>query len=228
MTDPTVAVVVPLRNEIGLLPAARQRWLSLGADELLVVDGGSVDGSREYLQDSGLKWLATGAGRARQMNAGAAVCNSDIIVFLHVDTVVSSSDILVIREAMQDASVAGGRFDVRLDGQQMLLRIVERFINWRSRLTRISTGDQAIFVRREVFERLGGFPELPLMEDVEFSRRLKRQGRIACLKRAVTTSSRRWEKHGILRTVMLMWWLRLLYWLGVPAQRLAAMYRETR
>jgi len=127
---------------------------------------------------------------------------------------------------MRDERVVGGRFDVRLSGRQPAFRVIEFFINLRSRLTRIATGDQAIFVRRSVFERLGGFPEQPLMEDVEFSRRLKREGRIACLRERVVTSSRRWERHGIARTVWLMWSLRLGYWLGADPERLRRWYRD--
>jgi len=125
---------------------------------------------------------------------------------------------------MLNPSVVGGRFDVRLSGRHPAFRVIEFFINWRSRLTRISTGDQAMFVRRNVFERLGGFPQWPLMEDVEFSRRLKREGQIACLHRRVLTSSRRWEKHGIVHTVLLMWWLRLRYWLGANPETLKRHY----
>jgi len=120
--------------------------------------------------------------------------------------------------------MAGGRFDVQLSGRHPAFRIIEWFINWRSRLTRISTGDQAMFVRREVFARLGGFSEQLLMEDIELSSRLKREGEIACLRRKVVTSSRRWEKHGIARTVLLMWWLRLRYSLGADPEALKRRY----
>lgn len=129
---------------------------------------------------------------------------------------------------MRDESTVGGCFALRLSGSHPAFRIIEWFINVRSRLTRISTGDQCQFVRRDLFEVMGGFPEQPLMEDVEFARRLKRAGRIACLRDKVTTSSRRWEQHGILRTMLLMWKLRLLYWLGVAPERLAANYRDAR
>jgi len=228
MAEPSVAVIVPLLNEIGMLPVMAEQWRRLAADELLIVDGGSTDGSLEYLQGSGLRWLASGMGRAVQMNAGAAHSRSDIIVFIHADTSINSSRLSEVRQAFLDPETVAGRFDIRLEGKQPLLRVVERLINWRSRLTRISTGDQAMFVRRDVFERIGGFADQPLMEDVELSKRLKREGRIACLRQRVTTSGRRWEKQGAMRTILLMWWLRLLYWLGVSPERLAAMYREVR
>jgi len=128
---------------------------------------------------------------------------------------------------MQNASCVGGRFDVSLSGPGFALRLIAWFINIRSRLSGISTGDQCQFVRRSVFEAMGGFPEQALMEDVEFSKRLKRHGRIACLREKVLTSSRRWEAHGVVRTVWLMWTLRFLYWLGVSPEKLAMMYRRS-
>lgn len=210
------------------MPACLERLRSCGADELLLVDGNSGDGSRDLLEQSGLGWLDSPAGRASQMNAGAAAASSDILLFLHADTVFDSRHLAAVCQAMRDPAMAGGRFDVRLSGMHPAFRVIEYFINLRSRLTRISTGDQAMFVRRDVFETLGGFADIPLMEDVEFSRRLKRGGRIACLRTRVTTSSRRWERNGIARTMLLMWKIRLLFWLGVPSVRLAAMYRDAR
>jgi len=201
---------------------------SIDADELVVVDGGSCDDSRRLLENSEIRWRQSEPGRATQMNAGSEGCISDILLFIHADTVVNSSDILDVCEAMEDDSYAGGRFDVRLSGNAIAFRIIEWFINVRSRLTGISTGDQCQFVRRSVFEQMGGFPNQPLMEDIEFSRRLKRLGRIACLRATVITSSRRWEQHGIMATVWLMWKLRLLYWLGISADKLSHMYRQAR
>jgi len=223
-----VGVVVPLLNEALILPQLLQYLGQCGADELVLVDGGSEDGSRQLLEHSGFRWLTSEPGRAAQMNAGAAACRSEIILFLHVDTKIASSHVKCIREAMHDVRVLGGRFDVRLSGKGAGLRLIEWFINLRSKLSRISTGDQAMFVRRDVFEAMGGFADMPLMEDIEFSQRLKRQGKIVCLSQTVRTSSRRWEQHGIARTVLLMWRLRLLFWLGIDAEKLAAMYRQTR
>jgi len=221
-----VAVVIPVLNELAQLPRLLDRCREWMADEVILVDGGSTDGSLELLQKSGVRWLATRRGRATQMNTGASQLNSDIILFLHVDTTISSSNILAIGKAMQEPEIVGGRFDVRLSGANPAFRIIEFFINWRSRITRISTGDQAIFVRRTVFDRLGGFPDQPLMEDVEFSKRLKHAGRIKCLREKVVTSSRRWERDGILRTVILMWWLRLCYRLGADPARLKRSYAD--
>jgi len=220
-----IDIVVPVLNEAGALPAllADRRRLRRKAG-FIFVDGGSCDGTVTLLRRAGVRWLASDPGRARQMNAGAAASNAEILLFLHVDTRLDSSHIEDVLQAMRDSDVVGGRFDVRLSGRHPAFRVIEFFINLRSRLTRISTGDQAIFVRRDVFESLGGFPEQPLMEDVEFSKRLKRLGRIACLRRRVTTSSRRWECRGIARTVLLMWWLRLRYWLGADPAALERWY----
>jgi len=225
---PSIAVVVPVLNEQGQLPALLGMLDSLGADEVVIVDGGSTDGTGTILAEGRSAWLTCRPGRARQMNAGAAGCKSDILLFIHADTKVTSNHLLAVRKVMSDEEVVGGRFDVRLSGSPPAFRIIEWFINIRSRLTGISTGDQCQFVRRELFERMGGYPEQPLMEDIEFARHLKRAGRIACLRDKVTTSSRRWEQHGVFRTVLLMWKLRLYYWLGVTPERLAAFYRNAR
>jgi len=228
VAESTVAIIVPVRNEARLLLPLIDRLQHLNSDELILVDGGSTDATCEMLARSGLNWIASKPGRAVQMNAGAAICDSDILLFIHADTVVDSSHISKLREVMRDADVVGGRFDVRLSGRSPLFRVIACFINWRSRLTRISTGDQCLFVRRSVFENMGGFADQPLMEDVEFSKRLKRLGRVVCLRETVTTSSRRWEHYGVFRTIALMWKLRLLYWLGVSPDKLARIYRDAR
>ncbi len=220
----SVAVVIPVLNEAALLPAAIERCRQLSADELVYADGGSTDGTREIMQAAGVHWVASKPGRATQMNLASASCKSDVFLFLHVDTSVYSGHIDAIRQVMQDETIAGGRFDVRLSGHHPALRVIEHMINLRSRLTRISTGDQAMFIRRSVFERLGGFPEQPLLEDVELSRWLKRAGKIACLRQQVETSSRRWEANGMVRTVLLMWLIRLRYWLGADPARLHRLY----
>jgi len=222
----TIAVIVPVLNEAECLPCLLSHIREWGMDEIIFVDGGSSDETLQILKNSGVKWIHSEQGRAVQFNAGTTKLKSDIFLFLHADTSLSSSHIKDMKQAMRNSSVAGGRFDVRLSGRHPAFRIIEFFINWRSRLTKISTGDQAMFVRRDVFEKLGGFPEQPLMEDVEFSIRLKRKGRIACLRRQVVTSSRRWEKHGITCTVLLMWWLRLRYALGANPEALKRRYAD--
>jgi rSAM/selenodomain-associated transferase 2 len=162
------------------------------------------------------------------MNAGAKVSQGDALAFVHADTLVPATFAADIAAALSDPAVVGGRFDVELDSSALLYRIIGAMISIRSRLSRTGTGDQAIFVRRDVFERLGGFPEIELCEDLEFSRRLKRAGRVACLRSRVTTSARRWNRDGLARTVLRMWMIRAMYLLGVSPARLKRMYADTR
>lgn len=218
-------MVIPALDEADnlerLLPGLR-RWP--GA-EVVVVDGGSRDDSAAVVaRHSGVRWLASAPGRARQMNAGARIARGDILVFLHADTRLPDGALQAVEAALADPGVVGGRFDVTLDSARPILRLTAALMNVRSRLSRIATGDQAIFVRRAAFEALGGFPDIPLMEDVEISRRLKRRGRLECLRLRVTTSARKWEREGAVRTVLLMWTLRLLYFLGVSPARLHRWY----
>jgi len=225
---PSIAVIVPLLNERDRLPELLEMLNELNADEVVLIDGDSTDGSKELLSKSGFLWCSSIPGRAVQMNEGAGECASDILLFIHADTDICSSHLSAVKEAMRSDDTIAGRFDVHLSGSHPAFRLIESMINLRSRLTKIGTGDQCQFVRRTVFDSLGGFPEQPLMEDIEFSKRLKRLGAIACIRDKVTTSSRRWEQFGIFRTIVLMWKLRLLYWLGVSPERLAAMYRDAR
>src|SRR5437867_3143174 len=167
-------------------------------------------------------------GRAQQMNAGAAAARGEVLLFLHADTRLPAGYAQAVAGALADPAVVGGRFDVRLDAAGLVYQALGRLISLRSRLTRVATGDQAIFVRRVVFERLGGYPLVPLMEDVALSRAMKRAGRVACLSETVTTSARRWQRHGVARTVLLMWALRAAYYAGVPPARLARVYPDAR
>ena len=196
--------------------------------EIVVVDGGSIDASVTTAQPLSDILINAPRGRARQMNAGAHASHGDALVFVHADTIVPSTFAANIASALSDSAVVGGRFDVALDASALPYRIIGTMISLRSRISRTGTGDQAIFVRREVFDRLGGFPELELCEDLEFSRRLKRAGRVACLRARVTTSARRWSRDGVARTVLRMWLIRAMYLLGVPPARLKRMYSDTR
>lgn len=228
-TETSIAVIVPVFNEAQVLRESLQHFVDLKADELLFVDGGSSDNTLEILSQFGLNWISSTLGRAAQMNAGSKMLNSTILLFIHIDTALSESHLLTIKQLMsQSPKTVGGRFDVRLSGHHPAFRVIENMINMRSRLSKISTGDQAMFVRREVFEAMGGFADIPLLEDVEFSRRLKRIGQIACLHQQVVTSSRRWQLHGIVKTVWLMWKIRLLYWFNMSPQKLAILYRDAR
>ena len=220
----TVGVILPVLNEAGILETALTEILKQAPDEIIVVDGGSRDATRDVVRNHPrIRLLETERGRAAQMNAGAAEARSDILLFLHADTRLPPQALSHVRAAIQ-AGHLWGRFDVRLDGARPAYRVIERFMNLRSALTGIATGDQAIFVRRDAFERLGGYAPIALMEDIELSARLKRRQRPARVRAPVVTSARRWEQHGILRTVLRMWRLRLLYWLGMSPARLARWY----
>ena len=158
------------------------------------------------------------------MNAGARMARGDVLLFLHADTCLAEGALDAVEQAMADPGVVAGRFDVRFETARPMMRMVAWFINHRSRLSGIATGDQAIFVRRTVFATLGGYPDLPLMEDVELSRRLKRRGRLACLREKVTTSARKWKQEGVLRTILMMWLVRFLYFCGVSPAYLHRLY----
>ena len=196
--------------------------------EIIVVDGGSSDTSVAIARPLCDTLIDASRGRALQMNAGARASHGDALVFVHADTIVPSTFAADIASALSDPAVVGGRFDVVLDSTALPYRIIGAMISIRSRISRTGTGDQAIFVRRDVFDRLGGFPDLELCEDLDFSRRLKRAGRIACLRTRVTTSARRWNRDGVVRTVVRMWLIRAMYLLGVPPARLKRMYSDTR
>jgi len=222
-----LSIVIPTLNEAEQIAATLAAAAAPGV-EILVVDGGSADATVDLARAAGATVLTAGRGRARQMNAGAAAADGDALLFLHADTRLPAGFDAAVAAALADPAVVGGRFDVRLEPSTPWLDLVAALINRRSRWSRIGTGDQALFVRRAVFEAMGGFPDLPLMEDLAFSIALKRRGGIACLRQTVATSSRRWLRDGPLRTVLLMWWLRFLFWCGVPAERLKRRYADTR
>jgi rSAM/selenodomain-associated transferase 2 len=218
-----LSIIVPAWNEAQGIAATLQALAPLRArgHEVIVVDGGSGDRTPQIATQLADRVLETPRGRARQMNAGASVALGDAFLFLHADTRLPPHADRRIEQAL--ALRSWGRFDVRIEGGA-LLAIVAFCMNWRSRLSGIATGDQAIFVRRQAFESIGGFPDLPLMEDVEASARLKRISPPACLRERAVTSGRRWRRHGVLRTVWLMWRLRLAYFLGARPDELARKY----
>jgi rSAM/selenodomain-associated transferase 2 len=189
------------------------------------VDGGSTDATAATAaRFPGVRILVSPRGRARQMNAGARAARGEVLLFLHADTRLPEGALAAVEAAVSAPGVVAGRFDVRFDNARPVFRMIAWFMNRRSRWSGISTGDQAMFVCREVFEAVGGYPEMPLMEDVELCRRLKRRGRIAALRLRVTTSARKWEREGAVRTIVLMWALRLLYMAGVAPARLHRWY----
>ena len=221
-----LSIIIPCLNEadgiertLRALEPVRRR----GA-EVIVVDGASDDGTAERAAPLADVVIGAMRGRASQMNAGAGRARGEILLFLHADTLLpDAADALVI-DGLKRAHRSWGRFDVRINGRHPLLRAIERLMSARSRLTGIATGDQAIFVTRTLFTAAGGFPDIPLMEDIELSKRLKRFSPPLCLNHCIVTSGRRWERRGVLRTVLLMWRLRLEYWLGADPRRLAMRY----
>lgn len=226
MTAPWLSIVVPVLNEaqhiastLARLAPLRQRGV-----EVVLVDGGSHD--ETVAQASALvdAIIQAPRGRARQMNAGAAAAQGKVLLFLHADTLLPTAADHLVEEALASGGL-WGRFDVRIVGRHPMLRVVAALMNWRSRLTSIATGDQALFMRRETFESVDGFPDQPLMEDIEMSRRLGALAAPVCIAERVATSGRRWESRGVWRTIVLMWCLRWRYWRGESAQRLAQAYR---
>jgi len=231
----SIAVIIPIFNEQDILLPLLNALLPLGFEEIILVDGNSQDATVEvanaFLKSaphSHCRIMAGPKGRARQMNAGAAEATANLLLFLHADTQLPHNAKSLIEQAMKNSDHVGGRFDVRFPCDEGYAWLVSRMMNHRSRFSGICTGDQALFVRRAVFESLGGFADIPLMEDIEFSQRLKRKGTIVALEETVTTSFRRWEQQGPLRTILQMWVLRFLYWMGWSPQRLQRYYHHVR
>ena len=221
----SISIILPVLNEAAGLAGALIALAPLRKDgvEIIVVDGGSSDCSAEIAIAHADRVINAPRGRASQMNAGAAVAQRHVLLFLHADTRLPESADRFVMQAIASGR-HWGRFGVRIEGNSAWLPVVAKLMNWRSRWTGIATGDQAIFVSRETFHAAGGFPDIPLMEDIALSRRLLNICRPACLAAEVATSGRRWETHGVLRTIMLMWWLRLRYFFGADPHRLATEY----
>ncbi|GAA4649235.1 TIGR04283 family arsenosugar biosynthesis glycosyltransferase [Kistimonas scapharcae] len=221
-----LSIIIPVLNEASVL---RQKLTGLqcfraSGHELILVDGGSDDETISMAEGLADLVITSPKGRSLQMNAGAAMATGDVLLFLHADTTLPVGADALIADCL-GVGDGWGRFDVRLTGRHGLFRIIERMISWRSRFTGVASGDQGMFVSAALFNRLGGYAPIPLMEDLELSRRLIKIQRPHCLKACVVTDSRRWEKHGIVTTVLLMWRLRLQYYAGVAPERLARSYR---
>ena len=222
-----LSIIIPALNEaariertLDCLQAMRRR-----GSQVILVDGNSTDGTAAVAAPLVDCVVTATPGRASQMRAGLSAARHAAIWFLHADTLAPRNADVAIRTALQEETAGWGRFDVRLDGRRPVFRLVERLMNWRSCLTGICTGDQGIFVLGELLDRAGGMPDLPLMEDIELSKRLRRLSAPCCLSEVIVTSSRRWETRGIVRTILLMWALRAAYALGGDPQRLARLYR---
>lgn len=221
--NPILSIVVPTLNEAAGIEEALRSLAPLRARgvEVVVADGGSSDGTPHLAQPLADHVLTAPRGRAMQMNAGAAEAHGDLLLFLHADTRLPPDADLLVRDALMEG--LWGRFDVSFDERGVFV-LIALMMNLRSRLTGIATGDQAMFVTRAAFARAGGFPPIALMEDVALSAHLKRFGRPAALHARVTTAARRWRRHGIARTVLLMWRLRLAYFCGADPEKLARLY----
>jgi rSAM/selenodomain-associated transferase 2 len=222
-----LSIIIPVLNEaahiervLHALHAQRSAQV-----EIIVVDGGSGDDTCRLAAPFADSVLHAARGRAVQMNVGATAARGEIFLFLHADTVLPDGAPAMIIDWLRNSKHCWGRFDVDIHGRSPVLKVIATLMNWRSRLTGIATGDQALFVRAEDFRAIGGFPPQPLMEDIELSKRLKQRSAPLCLRARVATSGRRWETYGIWRTIVLMWRLRLRYWLGTPADILVKEYR---
>lgn len=224
-----VSIVIPVLNEEQALNhnlPLLQKFRSMG-HELIVVDGGSSDASIAAASSQVDRVISSDPGRAKQMNRGASVATGDILMFLHIDTLLPERAIDAVL-AIDKNGHRWGRFDVRLSGSAAPFRVIEFMMNLRSRVSGVATGDQVIFTRANEFAAVGGYPDLPLMEDIALTKRLRSRSSGLCLRERVVTSSRRWETHGMVRTVLLMWWLRLLYVLGIAPQKLHDLYLRKR
>lgn len=225
-----LAIIVPILNEIDTLATLLEHlkhWQKRGA-EVLLVDGGSRDLTADTARALGFQVLDAPRGRASQMNAGAHASQAPNLLFLHADSRLPDGADQWVLSALIDtdsAPLAWGRFDIRIEGRSRMLPLISRMMNLRSRLSGIATGDQTLFMTRALFNHVGGFPEQPLMEDIEISKRLKNVSAPICLRQRVTTSGRRWDRHGSWRTIVLMWQLRWAYWRGTPAEQLAGRYQ---
>ena len=221
-----LSIIIPVLDEGDDIAAALDALAHLrtAGTEVIVVDGGSRDATVERAQLRADRVVLATRGRALQMNAGAERASGDVLLFLHADTRLPAEADRVVLNGLDQSRRVWGRFDVKIDGRSRLLPVVAWLMRLRSRLTGIATGDQAIFLRRDAFQAVGGFPALALMEDIAICKRLKRLGRPLCLRACVTTSGRRWEKNGVLSTILLMWRLRFAYFLGADPKQLARQY----
>jgi rSAM/selenodomain-associated transferase 2 len=223
-----LSIVMPALNEAAGIAHTLSRLQRLRArgHEVIVVDGGSTDATPALAAPLADRVLRTPRGRARQMNEGARHARGDVLLFLHADTRLPDDADGAILDGLACSGRAWGRFDVAIEGNHPLLRVISAAMNLRSRVSAVCTGDQAIFVERSRFEAVGGFPPIALMEDIALSKRLRRGSRPLCLRARAVTSGRRWEERGVWRTMALMWWLRLRYFLGASPERLRRVYES--
>ena len=221
-----ISIIIPVLNEANTIARVISTARNAENIEIIVADGGSSDGSVEIAKYEADRAISTTPGRATQMNAGAAASTGDILLFLHADTLLSHGYDTRVRQALAKPSYVGGAFELKIDGCRLCLRLVETGVNWRSNFLQMPYGDQAIFLSSATFNKIGGFPDLPLMEDFEFVRRLKKQGRIEIVPQSVLTSARRWQQVGVLKTTIINQIVIIAYFLGVSPDRLAFWYKR--
>lgn len=225
MDDTRLSIIIPALNEEAALVKRQYDFqqLKLVGVEIILVDGGSDDRTAMLAETFADQIIKSPKGRAQQMNAGAGIARGDWLLFLHIDSSLPDSSLRKLLE-LQSNSYTWGRFSAQLSGRKIAFRIIEYLMNVRSSATQVCTGDQGIFVRKDLFDSIGGYPNQPLMEDIEISKTLKKTGGFIPLKEPILSSSRYWEKHGIMTTVLRMWSLRLRYFLGTPSEKLHALY----
>jgi len=226
------SIILPVLNETALINPMMDHLESLEGSEnceFIVVDGTPDGGTIKAVTRQGVQCVKSPQGRASQMNTGAAMAMGEILIFLHADTRLPRQALELINQAMTRQALIGGAFDLHIDTERLILKIIARIASLRSRLTRIPYGDQAIFIRRDYFHQMGGYPEIPLMEDVALMRRIKRAGgRIGFIPEPVITSARRWEQEGILYTTLRNWLLLSAYTLGMAPDKLAKYYKAAK
>lgn len=222
-----LSIIIPVLNEERLIERCLMQLAALRRSgvEVIVVDGGSHDGTVHRARQQGVRRTSASTGRAAQMNAGAQLARGDLLAFLHVDTLASDAALSRLVQLAGQGTHCWGRFDICIDDRGWPFRLIAACMNLRSRLSAVATGDQLIFVHRGLFEAVGGFPSIALMEDVSLSKSLRRIAAPLCCRETVLTSARRWRRRGTVRTIALMWWLRLRYAMGADPQQLARMYR---
>lgn len=226
LATPGISVIIPVLNEQNTIRATLEQLVTIPDLEVIVVDGGSQDGTKEWLAQQGVKMLTTKPGRAYQMNQGAAIAKGESLVFLHADTQLPENFSSWVQSTLAQPGIVAGAFLLKIDGQLKGLRLVEWLANWRSCHLQMPYGDQAIFIKATTFQQVGQFAEMPIMEDFELIQRLRCWGKIAIVPMPVITSARRWQKLGVLKTTLINQGIVLAYRLGVPPDRLVQWYRS--
>jgi rSAM/selenodomain-associated transferase 2 len=226
MAQYTISIIIPVLNEAAIIKQTLEQLTNYSEVEIIVVDGGSQDETVAMAKNDAKVITVIGKGRAGQMNAGANSAQSEILLFLHADTQLPPNFIDLIIKTLQPHQTIAGAFELAIDGSSRSLRWVERLVKWRSRFLFLPYGDQAIFISKSAFMEVGGFADLPIMEDFEFIRRIKRQGKIAIAPATVTTSDRRWRKLGVWQTTLINQMMLIGYFLGIDPTKLSQFYRS--